>query len=194
MARNRIRFYIPILIIILVILGLIFSVSPVKSISLPQNKGMVDGQIAQLDSKLSVKNDKIEMSYFLTEDDFNNILYRYIKNDVKLSGLKTETSDNHIRIYANTHVFNIIPIQIIIDLEPYIKNDTINFNLNKVAVGRIQIPKSYYHRLLQRINSSYIYVENNDIILKKKAIEPFKVKSYNINDSKISLDLYYYTK
>ncbi|PJI08402.1 MULTISPECIES: hypothetical protein [Clostridium] len=194
MVKKKIGFFVTLLIIILIISGIIFSISPVKNISLPKNKGTVDGQIAQLDSKVNVKSDRIEVSYFLTEDDFNNMLYRYIKNDVNLSGLKTEARNNQIKVYANTKVLSIIPTQVIIDFEPYVKNDTINFTLKNVSVGRISVPKAYYNKILKKINSAYVYVQNNDIILKKKSIEPFKVKNYSVNSGKIRLDLYYYTK
>ncbi|KHD35454.1 hypothetical protein NL50_13200 [Clostridium acetobutylicum] len=194
MLKKRTKINIPIIIIVLLIVWILYSIRPVEQISLPQNKGSINHQITQLNPKMSITNNRINTSVTLGQDDLNNILYSYVKNQIKLTGLKTTVDNNQIKIYANTNIIDFIPTQVIFNFVPSMEDESIKFTLKSVYVGRILVPKSYYPDILKRINSDYISVEDNSISVKKKSISPLKISGYKADNGKVDLSLYYLTK
>ncbi|URZ14227.1 hypothetical protein [Clostridium felsineum] len=191
---KKLRINIPIIIIILIIVGGIFALRPIKDISLPKSKGSINQQITRLNPKMSITSDRINTSISISEDDLNNILYTYIKDKVNLTGLETTVDSNRIKIYANTDILQVLPTQAIFEFVPYMKNDTVNFKLEKVSLGRITIPKSYYPDILKKINSDYISVSDDSITVKKEAISPLVISNCKANNGRVDLSVYYLTK
>lgn len=191
---KKLRINIPIIIIILIIVGGIFALRPIKDISLPKSKGSINQQITRLNPKMSITSDRINTSISISEDDLNNILYTYIKDKVNLTGLETTVDSNRIKIYANTDILQVLPTQAIFEFLPYMKNDTVNFKLEKVSLGRITIPKSYYPDILKKINSDYISVNDDSITVKKEAISPLVISNCKANNGRVDLSVYYLTK
>ncbi|URZ08790.1 hypothetical protein [Clostridium felsineum] len=191
---KKLRINIPIIIIILIIVGGIFALRPIKDISLPKSKGSINQQITRLNPKMSITSDRINTSISISEDDLNNILYTYIKDKVNLTGLETTVDSNRIKIYANTDILQVLPTQAIFEFVPYMKNDTVNFKLEKVSLGRITIPKSYYLDILKKINSDYISVNDDSITVKKEAISPLVISNCKANNGRVDLSVYYLTK
>ncbi|URZ02873.1 hypothetical protein [Clostridium felsineum] len=191
---KKLRINIPIIIIILIIVGGIFALRPIKDISLPKSKGSINQQITRLNPKMSITSDRINTSISISEDDLNNILYTYIKDKVNLTGLETTVDSNRIKIYANTDILQVLPTQAIFKFVPYMKNDTVNFKLEKVSLGRITIPKSYYPDILKKINSDYISVNDDSITVKKEAISPLVISNCKANNGRVDLSVYYLTK
>ncbi|MCR3760490.1 hypothetical protein KYB31_16040 [Clostridium felsineum] len=191
---KKLRINIPIIIIILIIVGGIFALRPIKDISLPKSKGSINQQITRLNPKMSITSDRINTSISISEDDLNNILYTYIKDKVNLTGLETTVDSNRIKIYANTDILQVLPTQAIFEFVPYMKNDTVNFKLEKVSLGRITIPKSYYPDILKKINSDYISVNDDSITVKKEAISPLVISNCKANNGRVDLSVYYLTK
>ncbi|WP_010240963.1 hypothetical protein [Clostridium arbusti] len=186
--------------IAVILIILVFCISPVKKISSytkSDSSSSDSGLIKTLETiEFDKKSGDLNISFVLTEKDLNNILYEAIKNSIAVDGIETDIDENSIKLYINSHLLKIIPTQYMLEFTPSVEDNTLILNLKDVKVGRIPIPKGLVLNGLKENASNYLSIDksNNSISINKNAVAPFKISGFNIQVDKLTLNLNYSIK
>lgn len=188
------------MVIALLLLIAVFCVSPVKKISSYNKSSSNNSNSSLIKTPETVEFDKasgnLNVSFILVEKDLNDILYNSMKDSISVDGVETDISQSDVKVYINSYVLQAIPTQYILDFTPDIKNNTLTLNLKSAKMGRISMPKGAVLNNLKENASDYISVnkDNSSISIDKKAVAPFKITSFNMDEGKLRLNLNYQIK
>lgn len=201
MYNKKMLIYSGTFVIISVLLAIaVFCISPVKKIPSYNNYSSNNTNNNLIKTLETIEFNKVSsslnISFILTEKDLDNILYESMKNSMAVDGIETDIDINSIKVYINSHLLQAIPTQYMLEFTPSIKDNTLVLNLKNAKIGRVLMPKSFILNRLKENSSSYISINNTDnsISINKKAVEPFKINSFNIEDGKLRLNLNYSIK
>jgi len=188
-----------ILMLVVIMLIAVFCISPVKQISSYSKSSSANANSDIIKNIENVEYNKesgnLNISFAVTEEELNNILYESMKNRIAIDGLESDINSNSIKIYINSYLLKVLPTQYMVELIPSLKDSTLILNLKNVKIGRIGIPKKYVLNKLKENSSNYISVnDDNSISINNEVVEPFKISSFNIEDSKLRVNLNYSIK
>lgn len=144
--------------------------------------------------KLFLMSEKSNFS--LSENDLNDILKlvlnRMHKNHVneEVNKIKVELLTSKAMLYIEKSMFKFMTVLYSIELIPYIKNNQLVFQINKINLGSINISKESAAKSLQNFNSEFIKVdeENMCIICNVDMPKNISLKTIRIKDKKIEIE------
>ncbi|AGK97026.1 hypothetical protein [Clostridium pasteurianum] len=188
------------MIIIIIILGLIVLISPVRSIAWNNSdisSNTKDNFFKSLDTiQFDRQDNNLHIGFLLTEKDLNNLLYGAIKDKIKVNAMETDINADSISIYINSYLFNKISTQYMLEFIPFTSGDKLVLNLKSAKIGRISIPKNLVLNRLKKSNSNYMTINNtnNSINIDGKILEPFKISDFKLEGDKLRFNLTYSIK
>jgi hypothetical protein len=145
-----------------------------------------------------VNNIQNTLVFTMDEYELNEILaleYKEFKDKGEemalIKGFKGEIIGNRIKITFNSNVMKIIPTQYIVELIPSIENNKLVFFVSSITMGKLKIPKSIFLKRIKTTENEefYIDIEKSIIVINNKLPDQFALKSIEIKNNKIELQV-----
>lgn len=193
MKNKKILICLPIILIVLILCILIFLVSPIKNIALSDNIKQPVEQLLTIGSANEItynrENSKLMFELSFSASDIERVAYSSIKYKMKVDGLEVNISNNNVKIFTNTYLLGFIKTQYILQLKPYIKDNTLAFTLENANAGRIPISKALALDKMKTLNLQNIVVDDNGISVENKLVRPFQFSDVKLESDKLKVNV-----
>lgn len=198
MRKKKLKIFIPIIVILVLILGFTVLISPVKSISTkkPSNvKGGLMEILSPSNIEFNYKNSELNVDFLLSSQDITNIVYSTFKSRINIDAIESYINGDRISVYINSKILNIFKVQYSISLRVSSDKDNLIFTILDAKVGRVPIPRSIImSKVSEKLKSDYAAVKENSIYVDENMVKPFKYGGVKNVDGKIVLNVNYSIK
>lgn len=189
MSRNKFnKPFILILILILLVIGFLFCIQPVRKFSTSEANSTSFKEILKREMIDSIVDKMFsgekDFQFDLSEQDINDIISGNadkLKNR-KIDGLHCVINGSNAIFYADLKLFSSIQTQVILKTDINVTDNKVNINIDKAYIGRLPVLKSF---ILKMVNEKLEKVDttNSGITVPVSLPESITINDFEVSDS-----------